>query len=231
MQNIKPVINSTIRGKLHRSWRLIVRYALITFVFSSVMALLASTSYLLGQFEFRESILILNQEGCAHLRRLGVTTLPQPERDTCRMQLVFRPNLLDGGGRIKIGGDSVRIPEHQLVASLPVSEQPWTAHQWFLVALEAICVLLVLLSVRLTVKYLQRENPLVTKTELHELAKAGRTAIEYRLLGVLMRPRAFTEADEREMAAINELIARYDELMAVCLERPDAVRIVDGEME
>jgi hypothetical protein len=61
---------------------------------------------------------------------------------------------------------------------------------------------------------------MVTRTELQELAKAGRTAIEYRLLGVLMRPRAFTEVDEAEMNAIKELIARYDELMAVLLEQP-----------
>lgn len=63
---------------------------------------------------------------------------------------------------------------------------------------------------------------MITRTELQGLAKTGRTAIEYRLLGVLMRPRAFTEADEEEMKAIKELIARYDELMAVFLEQPEA---------
>jgi uncharacterized metal-binding protein len=75
---------------------------------------------------------------------------------------------------------------------------------------------------------------MVTKTELQELAKAGRTAIEYRLLGVLMRPRAFTEADEEEMKAVKELIARYDELMAVCLEQvetPKTASDVDGDTE
>ena len=75
---------------------------------------------------------------------------------------------------------------------------------------------------------------MVTKTELQELAKAGRTAMEYRLLEVLMRPRAFTEADEEEMKAIKELIARYDELMAACLEPPEkseAAGDVDGDTE
>lgn len=75
---------------------------------------------------------------------------------------------------------------------------------------------------------------MVTRTELHELAKAGRTAIEYRLLEVLMRPRTFTEADEEEMKAIKDLIARYDELMAVCLEQPEtpeAASDVFGETE
>ena len=159
MQNSKFVVNRNTRSKLHKAWHLFVEYALITFVFSSALALLASTAYILGQFEFRQSVLILNHEGCAHLRQLGIAPLPQPETDTCRVQLGFRPNLLDDGGRIKVGGDSVRIPAHQLVASMTMPEQPWTLHQWFLIALEAICVLLVPLSVRLTVNYQQRENP------------------------------------------------------------------------
>ncbi len=159
MQNSKFVINRNIRSKLHRAWHLFVWYALIIFVFSSVVALLASTSYLLGQFEYRQSVLIMNQEGCAHLRQLGIAPLPQPETATCRVQLGFRPNLLDDGGRIKIGEGTVRIPEHQLVVSMAMPEQPWTLHQWFLIALEILYVLLVPLSVRLLVKYQQRENP------------------------------------------------------------------------
>lgn len=158
MQNSKPAINRSTRSKLHRAWRLFVGYALITFVFSAVMALLACTAYILGQFEFRQSVLILNREGCTHLQQLGITPLPQPATDTCRVQFGFRPNLLDDGGRIQVGGDSVRIPEHQLVASLDMPEQPWTPHQWFLIALEAICVLLVPFSIRLAVKYQQREH-------------------------------------------------------------------------
>lgn len=158
MQNSKPVINRNTRSKPHKAWRLFVGYALITFVFSSVVASLACTAYILGQFEFRQSVLILNREGCTHLQQLGITPLPQPETATCRVQLGFRPNLLDDGGRVKIGGDSVRIPAHQLVASMTMPEQPWTLHQWLLIALEAICVLLVPLSVRLTVKYQQRKD-------------------------------------------------------------------------
>ena len=158
MQNSKSLTNRDSRSKLLRSWRLFVWYALITFVFSSVVAALACTAYILGQFEYRQSVLILNQEGCAHLRQLGIAPLPQPETDTCRVQLGFRPNLLDDGGRIKVGGDLVRIPEHQLVASMPMPEQPWTTRDWYLVALEIISVLLVPISVRLTVRFQQREN-------------------------------------------------------------------------
>lgn len=62
---------------------------------------------------------------------------------------------------------------------------------------------------------------MVTKTELQVMAQSGRTAIEYRLLGVLMRPRTFTEADEAEMTALKNLIERYDELMAICMEQPE----------
>ena len=73
MQNSKPVINRNTRSKLHRAWRLFVEYALITFVFSSVVAALACTAYILGQFEYRQSVLILNREGCTHLQQLGIT--------------------------------------------------------------------------------------------------------------------------------------------------------------
>ena len=158
MHNSKPVINRHTRNRLRKAWRLFVKYVLITFVFSSVVTLLASTSYLLGQFEYRQSVLILNREGCTHLRQLGIAPLSQPEADTCRVQLGFRPNLLDDGGRIRIEGGSIRIPEHQLVASMVTPEQPWTVHQWSLIAWEFFCVLLVPFSVRLTVKYLQRED-------------------------------------------------------------------------
>ena len=62
---------------------------------------------------------------------------------------------------------------------------------------------------------------MVTKVELQKMATAGRTAIEYRLLGVLIRPRALTDADQEELEALKDLMSRYDALMAVCLEKPE----------
>lgn len=62
---------------------------------------------------------------------------------------------------------------------------------------------------------------MVTKVELQKMATAGRTAIEYRLLGVLIRPRALTNADQEELEALKDLMRRYDALMAVCLETPE----------
>lgn len=62
---------------------------------------------------------------------------------------------------------------------------------------------------------------MVTKVELQKLAKAGRSAIEYRLLGVLIRPRALTDADQTELAALKDLMSRYDALMSGCMEMPE----------
>lgn len=62
---------------------------------------------------------------------------------------------------------------------------------------------------------------MATKVELQKMATAGRTAIEYRLLGVLMRPRALTDADQEELEALKDLMSRYDSLMAICLETPE----------
>jgi cytosine/adenosine deaminase-related metal-dependent hydrolase len=75
---------------------------------------------------------------------------------------------------------------------------------------------------------------MVTKVELQEMAKAGRTAIEYRLLSVLILPRALTDADEEELSALKDLMSRYDALMAVCLEKPEtpeAANDADGGKE
>ncbi len=62
---------------------------------------------------------------------------------------------------------------------------------------------------------------MVTKVELQEMAKVGRTAIEHRLLGVLIRPRALTDADQEELEALKDLLNRYDALMSVYLEKPE----------
>lgn len=61
---------------------------------------------------------------------------------------------------------------------------------------------------------------MVTKAEMRELVKAGRTAMEYRLIGILIRPRALTKADEDELEAVKDMIKRYDELMAPYFEQP-----------
>ncbi len=52
------------------------------------------------------------------------------------------------------------------------------------------------------------------RTEMELWTRAGRQAIEYRLLGVLIRPRAFNEDDDKELAAIRKLLADYDRMMA-----------------
>ena len=63
---------------------------------------------------------------------------------------------------------------------------------------------------------------MVTKAELQEMTKSGRTAIEYRMLEVLFRPKALTEADHKEMEALRALMENYDDLMTICLEKPEA---------
>lgn len=75
---------------------------------------------------------------------------------------------------------------------------------------------------------------MVTKVELQKMVTAGRTAIEYRLLGVLIRPRALTDADQKELEALKDLMSRYDALMAVCLEKreiPEAANDANGGKE
>ncbi len=49
--------------------------------------------------------------------------------------------------------------------------------------------------------------------EFRELIRLGRQAIEKRLLGILIRPRALAEADKAELEDVKALLSRYDELM------------------
>jgi len=157
MQNRKPVINRNTRSKPLKLWRLSKEGAVIL-IFATMLISLASTSYIVGQFEIKPSTLILNRDGCIHLIQLGINPQRQPDSDTCRLQLPFRPNPLDAGGRIWAGERIIKIPESQLIGFSPLAEQPWTSHHWFLMAWEIGSVLLVLLSMWLTERCLQRED-------------------------------------------------------------------------
>lgn len=66
---------------------------------------------------------------------------------------------------------------------------------------------------------------MVTNSKLQEMIVEGRTAIEYRLLAVLARPRALTDTDQMELENLKDLLARYDALMMPNTENatiPDA---------
>ena len=71
----------------------------------------------------------------------------------------------------------------------------------------------------------------VTKKEMTQLIKSGRAAIEYRMLGVLIRPRALTEADDAEMEELSALLEKYNQLMSAheLPDMPDAVAANDHE--
>lgn len=157
MQSNKPFINRNTRSKPHKGWRIPAAGAAIIFL-SAVMTWLGATAYVLGQLEIKQSILILNREGCVHLQQLGITPLPQPEANTCRIEVSFRPNLLNAGGRIWVGERYISIPEYQLINSSTLPDQPWTSHHWYLVLLECLSVLLLLISTRFLLEYLQREG-------------------------------------------------------------------------
>lgn len=53
-----------------------------------------------------------------------------------------------------------------------------------------------------------------THEKMLELIKAGRSAIEYRMLGVSIRPRTMNDADHTEMNALTALLKNYNALMA-----------------
>lgn len=57
----------------------------------------------------------------------------------------------------------------------------------------------------------------LNEQEFQVLVKAGRSAIEYRILGILSMSRSLNEADESEMDGLTALLDKYDELMKVSI--------------
>ncbi|MGA8864347.1 MAG: hypothetical protein WBM09_11680 [Gallionella sp.] len=55
---------------------------------------------------------------------------------------------------------------------------------------------------------------MITRKKMQGLIKAGRSAIEYRMLLILVRPRASTQADDAEMEETSALLRKYNALMA-----------------
>jgi len=65
---------------------------------------------------------------------------------------------------------------------------------------------------------------MLNKLKMHGLIKSGRCAIEYSLLGVIIRPRALTADDETELAEITTLLHSYNKWMAQ-YELPDIINL------
>ncbi|MFA5923642.1 MAG: hypothetical protein WC856_20515 [Methylococcaceae bacterium] len=60
----------------------------------------------------------------------------------------------------------------------------------------------------------------LTQQTIHRNIQAGRDSIEYRMLEILMRPRACTADDDVEMKKLSALLKQYNELMSP-YELPD----------
>lgn len=157
MQSIKHVINRNIRSRPRKGLHIPASGAAILFL-SALMIWLGTHAYVIGQLEIKRSILILSREGCVHLQQLGITPLQQPGSDTCRIELPFRPNPINAGGRIWIGERYISIAQCQLIGASPLLDQPWTSHHWYLLLLECLSMLLLLLSARIILKCLQTEG-------------------------------------------------------------------------
>lgn len=156
MQSNKHLKTCNTNYQSHNPW-LSKEKALVLSIIAFFYLLLCSVHIFL-EFEIKQSTLVLNREGCLHLTQVGITPQPQPDTETCRLQVPFRVNLQDEGGRILLGERVIRIPEHQLVYTHPLPEQPWTSRHWMLAAWEVICILFMAGSMLLTEFCISRER-------------------------------------------------------------------------
>lgn len=60
---------------------------------------------------------------------------------------------------------------------------------------------------------------MVTTEKMNQLIQDGRTAIEYCMVGVVVRPQTLTEADQAELAELKVLAEQYQRLVGK-YERP-----------
>lgn len=157
MQSCKNLKARSTRKQSQKPGCLSKERAFFLFILVFISWLLSS-AYVFGQFEMKQSTLVLNREGCMHLVQLGISPLPQADSDTCRIKAPFRSNMQDGGGLISIGDRDARIPEHQLIFVTPTSEQPWSSREAILVAWEIISTLLLVGSMWLTEMCIRRER-------------------------------------------------------------------------
>lgn len=68
---------------------------------------------------------------------------------------------------------------------------------------------------------MRKKDVFTSRAQMRKLIKSGRLAIEYRMLGVIIQPRALNEADHAEMEQLTALLMTYNELMTVP-EKPAA---------
>ena len=54
---------------------------------------------------------------------------------------------------------------------------------------------------------------MVTTEKMNQLIQDGRMAIEYCMVGVVVRPQTLTEADQAELAELKALAAQYQRLV------------------
>ena len=104
-------------------------------IFIGLIAWLTIGAFVIGQLEIKPARLILQHEGCTLMQRIGTQVKLSTDGATCEVNLPFRPNLLNTGGHVHIGGNPFTLSEHQIIAYTVLPDQPYTPHQMKLIYL------------------------------------------------------------------------------------------------
>ena len=104
-------------------------------IFIGLIAWLTIGAFVIGQLEIKPARLILQHEGCTLMQRIGTHVKLSTDGATCEVNLPFRPNLLNTGGHVHIGGNPFTLSEHQIIAYTVLPDQPYTPYQLKLIYL------------------------------------------------------------------------------------------------
>ncbi len=143
MQNSsKPTRNTTQKFHTKSPWYHSQVLILIVF-FLSVFQFINVMLYFSGQMAIQSTALSIQPAGCELMKRSGVS-IQEIGNGACRIEALFRPNLIGSGGSIFLDNQTIQISGDQLVSTEILENQPWTATQWVAMTLYLISALILL---------------------------------------------------------------------------------------
>lgn len=142
MQGSKPTHITTQKFHTKSPWYHSQVLILVVF-FLSVFQFINVMLYFSGQMAIQSTALSIQPAGCELMKRSGVS-IQDIGNGACRIEALFRPNLIGAGGSIFLDNQTIQISGDQLVSTEILRSQPWTATQWVAMTLYLISALILL---------------------------------------------------------------------------------------
>jgi hypothetical protein len=102
--------------------------AALSILFLTLINCIGVLAFYEGQMEIKLTSLNLRPEGCNVLKHSGIVIQPL-DNGSCKVQLPYRTNMMGSGGRIELGSTEISVSDNQVIATVPIANQPYTVEQ------------------------------------------------------------------------------------------------------